>query len=478
MQNTLFTNDNLFILYGMNSECLDLIYLDPPFNSKRTYSAPVGSKAAGSSFKDMWTWQDVNDGYLDKLIEKYPSLVRFVQSIEKIHSKGMMSYVVYMTQRLIEMHRILKETGSIYLHCDPTASHYLKIVMDEIFGRVNFRNEIIWYRNFSSGKGSQYEAKKFGANTDTILFYTKSNNFYININREFATDSDEILKTFPKIDENNRRYNTATPIFRSKSMGARPNLCYQWKGFKNPYPSGWRLSKERLEEEYEKGNIVITKDGKLERRKYLDDYLGKPMDNNWFDIPRATGKEATGYPTQKPIALLERIITASSKECDIVFDPFCGCATTCVAAQKLGRKWIGIDIEKKAAEVLIERLEKDGHMNDGFTFLKKGENFIHRLDVPQRTDIKTESADDKSVKERLFKQQDGNCNACGVEMRIVDFEVDHVIPKSKGGGDYYENYQLICGNCNRIKGNRPMEYLRIKIKQREEMMKDSITFGE
>ena len=133
MQNTLFTNDNLFVLHGLNSNLVDLIYIDPPFNSKRMYSAPVGSKAAGSSFKDMWGWEDVNEAYLEKLIEKYPSMVRFIQSIQEIHSKAMMSYITYMTQRIIEMHRILKTTGSFYLHCDPTASHYLKVILDFIF---------------------------------------------------------------------------------------------------------------------------------------------------------------------------------------------------------------------------------------------------------------------------------------------------------------------------------------------------------
>jgi site-specific DNA-methyltransferase (adenine-specific) len=475
MQNTLFTNDNLFVLHGLNSASVDLIYLDPPFNSKRTYSAPIGTKSAGASFKDMWTWQDIDNAYLDKLVDKYPALVKFIQSIQEIHSKAMIAYITYMTQRLIEMHRVLKETGSIYLHCDPTASHYLKIVLDEIFGRENFRNEIIWQRNDARGKGSQFTSKKFGANTDAIFFYTKTNTFFLNSNKNII-DVD-ILTRFSKTDENGKKYYTGIPIFRSKSMGSRPNLCYEWRGFKNPHLSGWRLSKERLEEEYQKGNVIITIDGKLERRKYLDDYEGKPIDNNWIDIPRATGKEATGYPTQKPLALLKRIIEASSKTGDVILDPFCGCATTCVAAQQLGRKWIGIDIETKAAEVLIERLEKDGFMDESFKFINKGENFIHRTDVPQRTDIEQEPIT-INVKERLFKQQKGCCNACSVELDIWHFEVDHIIPRAKGGGDYFENYQLLCGNCNRIKGDRPMEYLRTKIKSREELLKNKLTFGE
>ena len=179
-------------------------------------------------------------------------------------------------------------------------------------------------------------------------------------------------------------------------------------------------------------------------------------------------KERTGYPTQKPLALLNRIIKASSNEGDIVFDPFCGCATTCVAAQQLNRKWIGIDIEKKAVDLLMERLRGDAGL---FT------DFIHRKDIPQRTDLTIEPIT-KSIKEKLYEQQKGLCNACNVSMRIIDFEVDHIIPKAKGGGDYYENYQLLCGNCNKVKGDKPMGYLRIKIKAREQLLNKKLSFGE
>lgn len=470
MQNTLYTNDNLFILNGLNSNSVDLIYLDPPFNSKRIYSAPIGSKAAGTSFKDMWQWSDINDAYLDTLIQKYPTLVEYIKSIQTLHSKAMMAYVLYMAQRIIEMHRILKDTGSFYLHCDPTASHYLKVTLDNIFGKDNFRNEIVWQRNQNAGKGSQHEAKKFGANTDCILFYTKSNIYYFNKTSN-TTSQEQLFVKFNKVDSKGQRYNTSTPLFRAKSMGARPNLCYTWRGFTNPYPSGWRLSKERLEEEYQKGNIVINSNKTIERRAYLKDYKGTPLDNNWSDIPRLThnSKEYTGYATQKPLALLTRIIQASSKIGDIVLDPFCGCATTCVAAQQLQRKWIGIDIEQKAVDLLIERLSQDEGMF---------KDFVHTTNIPQRTDVKKIAPTEKSVKEQLFTEQKGCCNGCTQNFNIFNLEVDHIIPKSKGGGDYYENYQLLCGSCNRIKGNRPMEYLRIKIKARQEILQKQLTFGE
>ena len=397
MKNTLYTGDNLYILSGINSESVDLIYLDPPFNSKRMYAAPVGSKSAGASFKDMWTWQDVDKFRLEKMVSDYPFMVQFIQSIEGIHGKAMMSYITYMTQRIIELHRILKPTGSIYLHCDPTASHYLKIIMDRIFGKDNFNNEIVWgYRTGGVSK------KHFPRKHDTILYYAKGNKMHYTPLKE--------------------------SIFYNKAFftGSKPN-----------------------------------KDGKYEVEVYIRDV--------WEDVKPIinVSKERTGYPTQKPLALLRRIIKASSNEGDIVLDPFCGCATTCVAAQQLGRKWIGIDIEKKASSVLIDRLSDDAKMFS---------DFIHRTDTPERTDIKQEPIN-TGVKEGLYKKQNSLCNACNVEMDIQHFEVDHIVAKSKGGGDYYANYQLLCGNCNRIKGNRPMAYLHMKIEKRAAFMKNKITFG-
>jgi site-specific DNA-methyltransferase (adenine-specific) len=461
MQNTLYTGDNLYILNGMNSESVDLIYLDPPFNSKRTYSAPVGSKSAGASFKDMWSWNDVDESYLEKLVENYSFMVKFIEAIEGIHGKAMMSYITYMTQRIIEMHRVLKSTGSFYLHCDPTASHYLKIILDKIFGKNNFRSEITWKRQ-TAKKGSQYKRKSYGASSDIILFYTKSDDWFFNIPK-IPLNPKELIKKFNKIDEKGRRFRPDRVTL--PRVMTRYNLVYEYKKYIPEY--GWMMNKEKLEQMDKEGRLYWSKTGKPYRKYFLNDYEGKEVSNMWIDIFIATKKESLGYPTQKPLALLKRIILASSNEGDIIFDPFCGCATACVAAQQLQRKWIGIDIEKQAASILIERLSDDAGLFS---------DFIHRTDVPERTDIKKEFIN-QSIKERLFKQQEAKCNACNTEMRLVDFEIDHIIPKSKGGGDYYENYQLLCGNCNRIKGNRPMEYLRMKIKVREELLQNKVTFG-
>ncbi|MGL4594665.1 MAG: DNA-methyltransferase, partial [Thermoguttaceae bacterium] len=318
-QNTLYTNDNLFILYGMNSEIVDLIYLDPPFNSKRTYSAPIGTKAAGASFKDMWTWQDVDEHFLDTLAVNYPNLTQYITSVGEIHSKAMMAYLTYMAQRIVEMHRVLKPTGSLYLHCDPTASHYLKLLLDEIFGKNNFRNEIVWcYNKWSVSQ------KSFSRNHDTIYWYTKSSDYWFNI-----------------------QYQERTPATRRRFGNQKIVSGFDKHGNRKPSEMS------------------------------ADESTGVKM-SDWWNIPiiAPVSKERTGYPTQKPLALLRRIVEASSNEGDIVFDPFCGCATTCVAAQQLDRKWIGIDIETQATQILVQRLSDDAGLFKDFIATDK---------IPKRT---------------------------------------------------------------------------------------------
>jgi site-specific DNA-methyltransferase (adenine-specific) len=236
---------------------------------------------------------------------------------------------------------------------------------------------------------------------------------------------------------------------------------------------GWRWTQETFDERLRENPYLIywTENGKPRYKRYADEYGGRLVTNLWNDVKglSSNSKERTGYPTQKPLALLERVIKASSKEGDVVLDPFCGCATTCVASEKLGRKWMGIDIEKNAVSVLMKRF--DDELGGLIT------NYIHRTDIPKRTDVE-EIEINKNVKERLFKEQEGLCNGCRTEFEIRHFEVDHIVPKAKGGGDYYENYQLLCSSCNRIKGARPMEYLRMKIRAIEEKLRDRFTFGE
>ena len=417
-KNKLYTSDNLSVMRGMNSASVDLIYLDPPFNSKRVYSAPMGSKAAGTEFKDMWTWEeDVDELLLDGLVTQGPELTRYLSAIGDVADKPMTAYCLYMAQRIIEMHRILKPTGSLYLHCDPTASHYLKLILDGVFGRQNFLNEIVWaYRTGGSSK------KWFSKKHDTILLYAKTSGAHVfNIIKEKAY---------------------------TKSANRKPGIINYGAG-----------SAEFFQDEGGVYNFVNMRD--------------------IWDISYLNSKaaERTGYPTQKPLAVLHRIIEASSNKGDIVFDPFCGCATTCVAAQQLQRQWIGIDIEIKAVDILQERLEEDSKIFKDFTHI---DALTDPSKLPKRTDIVEIDPKDrkkaKPVKTRLYEEQNHKCNGCQVELDEHHFEIDHIIPQVRGGGNHIENFQLLCGHCNRTKGERPMEYLLAKIRKREEVRRMQLSF--
>lgn len=378
---------------GINSQCIDLIYLDPPFNKNKEFTAPIGSSAEGASFKDIFREEDLKEEWLGTIREDQPDLYHYLDGIKGVGKPYNFAYLAYMAIRLIECHRILKPTGSLYLHCDRVMSHYLKTTMDCIFGEDNFRSEIAWQKNDGRGKGSQYDPKQWGTQCESIFFYVKSKR--VKVRPYLELTDEEKVRDFPHQDSKGR-YKTGIPIFCSRSMGARPNLCYEWRGFRNPHPSGWRLSKERLEEEYQKGNVIISKDGILERRKYLSDYKGKPIGDLWLDISPVKGKETTDYPTQKPLALLERIIKASSNEGDLILDPFCGCATTCVAAEKLERKWVGIDISVEAYEQVQKRMKKEVDKPQQDLF--KGDTAIHlKTDPPKRTDQETDYREKKFV---------------------------------------------------------------------------------
>ena len=334
--------------------------------------------------------------------------------------------------------------------------------MDAIFGKNNFRNEITWRRH-TSGHGNQHGAKQWGRVSDTLLYYAGKDAEIVPYKE--LTEKEE-KKKFPLVDEHGwRYYDDSAHIWSSPSMGERPNLCYEWRGFHNPHPSGWRLKKEQLEAEYQKGNFVILPSGRLQRRKYPKDYRGETIGTIWTDIKPASGKERTGYPTQKPLALLERIINASSNEGDVVLDPFCGCATTCIAAERLNRQWIGIDKEVKARDLVVERLEREV---DKENLLKAGggrmPQIIHKRCPPARTDSDAPRRS-KNIRAILYKKQGGHCAGhCGSDGRgrRLDMDllhVDHKYPRSKGGSDVDENLQLLCPTCNSRKGNRAMEYL-------------------
>ena len=359
--NQLYYGDNIDILKrSVEDDSIDLIYIDPPFNSKRAYNVLFESvdltdtKAQKEAFADTWS----NVSYIDEMNEIADlnlGLYRFLQTLDHFNlSKGAASYLTTMALRVYYMHKKLKDSGSFYLHCDPTMSHYLKIVMNLIFGVKNFKNEITWRRSFAHGDAKQ-DAKHFGRVTDVILFYVKSN--LAKWNSQYTPYTEESIKRDYKYVEanTNRRYRLA-PV-DGPGGADKGNPHYEFLGV-----SGfWRYSKKKMQKLYKGDRIVVSSTGKsLSQIIYLDEAKGRQIDNFWNDIKRIspTAKERLGYPTQKPEALLERIIRASSNEGDLVADFFCGCGTTIAVAQKLNRRWIGVDISHLAIRLIYDRLLK------------------------------------------------------------------------------------------------------------------------
>ncbi len=362
-QNTLFYGDNLPILREyLPDESVDLIYLDPPFNSSRSYNVLFkdegGQEAEAqiTAFEDTWHWNDATERTYHEMIQNAPANVaQMIGALrEFVGTNQMMAYLVMMAARLVELHRVLKPTGSLYLHCDPTASHYLKIILDTIFGTENFRNEIIWKRKAGRGETNN-AAIRFGVSTDSILFYAKSKSTLFN--RQYTESNPDYIETkFTHTDEKGRRYR----LDNLTSPNYRPNLVYEYKGYAPP-AKGWAVSLERMKQMDEEGRLHFPseKSMRIQRKRYLDELEGETVDSLWDDIApiNSQAQERLGYPTQKPLALLERIIQASSNEGDVVLDPFCGCGTAVAAAQKLNRKWIGIDITHLSISLMKYRMK-------------------------------------------------------------------------------------------------------------------------
>ncbi len=390
---TMWTGDNLDIMRGMNSESVDLIYLDPPFNSKHNYAAPIGSEAAGAEFKDTWTLSDIAVEWHGLIADENPELYKVIDATMTNSDRA---YIIYMAIRLLEMRRILKSTGSIYLHCDPTMSHYLKLVMDSIFGRKNFRNEIVWsYQRWTGA------TRHFQRMHDIVLMFARSNE-----------------STFNQLLEPHSQKG----LFRHKGKNRTTR---------------------------------ITQEGSLSQT-YVDNSGLKAMRDVWeISFLNANAKERVGYPTQKPLALLDRIINASSNPEDVILDPFCGCATACIAAEKNVREWVGIDISPKAVDLVKSRMVNELGMFG---------QVIHRTDIPRRTDI-VDFPVYKTHKHTLYGLQEGRCNGCKVHFPFRNFTIDHIVPQSRGGQDHIENLQLLCGACNSMKGAGTMAELLAKLKE-------------
>ena len=420
---TLFHGDNLAFLRGMNSESVDLIATDPPFNKGRDFHATPDSLAAGAKFQDRWSWErDVHVEWTDQITDDHPRLMEAIESARYAHSDGMGAFMCFMAVRLLEMQRILSLTGSIYLHCDPTASHYLKAVMDAIFGWRNFRNEIVW-----AYRGREMHIRtKFNAKHDVVLLY--------------ATSKAAIVR----MDQVAIPYDRAAKIkdLRRKIHTDEDGQEWVWET---------------------RGQAA----GQKPYRRYVDEIVGqgRPLNDVWdFQFLRGNHPERLGYPTQKPLALYERMIRASSDAGDIVLDPFAGCATTCVAAERLGRQWVGMDIWERAHATVVRRMKEQAVGIWG--------QVHYATAPPHRTDGSDHAAPFLRVKQRvtepdgprwsrarmyefLLDQHGQRCMGC--DRRFDDsryLELDHNTPRSDGGLNHVSNRILLCGPCNRLKSNR------------------------
>lgn len=366
--NTLYYGDNLDVLRkSIASESIDLIYADPPFNSNRNYFVLFKDRTGKSSaaqeeaFADTWTWTEESEITYRELVHHCPNraLATAIEALRTMfHESPMMAYLVAMAVRLIEMHRVLKLTGSLYLHCDPTASHYLKLVLDCIFGPRHYKSEITWKRTSAHNDTAQ-GLKKYGNNRDIILFYTKSNHYVWN--PQYVAYDQEYVDTFYSHVEpaTGRRYRL------SDLTAAKPggDTQYEWTSPEGlvvtPYKGrSWAYSKANMQKFAEEGRLYYSKTGMPSYKRYLDEMPGVALQNSWDDIRPTPKRESLGYPTQKPLALLERIISTSSNPGDVVLDGFCGCGTTVAAAQRIGRQWIGIDITAVAVNIIKTRMEQ------------------------------------------------------------------------------------------------------------------------
>lgn len=530
LDRTVFISDNLPFLKALDTESVDLVCIDPPFGKNQTFSSglkppltanelriegelmaewgihdpasayEVGveypdQRGATANFADIWSFRrQVYQEWFDGLEITFPAAYWLIHAARYSHGEQTAAYIAFMVERMLEIRRILKPTGSVYLHCDHEADAYLRQMMDAVFGQTNFRTAIKWARHTSRQKGSQHEPKSWGSTIDTILFYAKSSAARLKPWRKMTEDEREAK--FNRVDEQGRRYyDDSSHIWRTPNMGARPNLCYTWEKdghtFTNPHPSGWRLSKERLEQEYAKGNIVIMYGGprgpRLQRRMYEDDWRGTTVGNLWDDINPVGGHEATGYPTQKPQALARRIIDASTEEGDLVLDCFAGCAYVPVAAELAGRRWIACDMSPRAWTVVRRqfhkqpdlRIQTEGELAEtaGVTPRFEDERVI-RVRGPNQLPERTTS-DEATIPMRIralsapaFRQKPletgdaiwdvfidhygPDCWYCG-QRKAADrreLHLDHIEPNKRDGtNDDCWNRALACSPCNSDKSN-------------------------
>ena len=465
---TIWNADNLDVMRGMNSSTVDLIYLDPPFNSARNYSGT--GRAKNQKFLDNWNEEQLKEWNVWAGVQDAIDLLRgqdwwpMMELVKEKHSKTMYYYLSFMAVRLLQMKRILKSTGSLYLHCDDSSNSYLRTLLDCIFGydfgpgTCGHGAEIRWRRTTSSNMAR----RRYGRVADTIFVFRKSENY--THNTLFTGHDVEYIKANYRYDDNDGRGLYRRDDLTAPSCGYK----YDYKGFSSPL-QGWRCSEETMRELDKDGRLSLPEreKGRIQQKRYLSESKGVPVSSIWTDIKvvNSQSKERTGWETQKPKALLDRIIDTSSNPGDVVFDPFCGCSTTLIAAldrpDNEKRRVIGCDIDSEVCQVLDLRVSElnDSKTQDLFRNIEiKVLDCIHdRSLIPVRTD-NTDATDPPTdpgridVKKiygtKLYGEQRGYCPGCKRHIEFDLMDVDHKIPLNRGGTNDFENLQMLCRNCN------------------------------
>ena len=449
---------------GMNSESVDLIATDPPFDSKRIHnSLDKDTRKAKQQFKDRWRWDEVTGEWQDVIATDHPAIKEIIEAIAVIEGgkidegskistgrtkNSKAAYIAYMAPRIIEMHRLLKPSGVLFLHCDHKANAYLRLLLDAVFGRSCLINEIVRRRQGAKSNVT----RRLPNNHDTIFAYGKTRNKWKwNPPREIFDIENVSKKTLGQYDniEGNRKYGLHD---LTNPNPDRPNLTYEFLGVTRV----WKMTRENMEDLYKQGRIVQTKPGNVPRRKkYLDEKLGKMRDALWTDVWELEASTLK-WATRKPLALYRRLIECATNEGDLVLDPFCGCATTCVAAEQLGRRWIGIDIDHEADNATKRRLEENtGLFSETDGYRENHRPVTVKKTIPKRNDIQRIS--DQKMRYALWQNQRRRCGnpyCDSKNVRQVDLHLDHRIPKSRGGPDDMTNRIGLCGDCNRRKGRK------------------------
>jgi DNA modification methylase len=437
--NRLLFGDNLKWLRDTKmfpDSSVDLVYLDPPFNSNANYNvlfkeaSGEASQAQFHAFTDTWEWTADVDATYAEFVDTCPSarVVELVEALKKfLKTSPMMAYLAMMAPRLVELSRVLKSTGSLYLHCDPTASHYLKLVLDGVLGQENFRNEISWIRS----NPKSLITINFPNCRDIILRYSKSSACFFN--KIFGEHDPEYVEKAYKYSDEHGRYRLL-PLLNPNDN--RPNLTYEFLGVKRV----WRWTKDRMQRAYEEGRVVQLKPGAVPQYKlYIHESRGRTITDNWDDIPQVAGKEVQHYQTQKPLALLERIIEASCPENGVVLDPFCGCGTTVVAAQKLRRQWTGIDITYLAINLIKRRLRDAFSQNAQFEEQGQPKDFESAKRLAEMDKFQFQQWALSVIEARPFREGDGKGADRGVDGMLYFYEGRNerakLIVQVKGGGN-------------------------------------------